>query len=221
MRREDTSVVAQSEKARDNKEQLIAAKYNVAANYLVIAKLLTENRDHSYWKLSDSCDSFDEFLGMPEIGFKRSTAYNLIKVWKLYKEKLDVDDHTMLDIGHTKLLKIAPVVELDKAEWLGKAKSLSVSDLSLEIQGVSGKDMKTLPTLPPPSPAPSSSCCCCGAIEWERHHFPVTRGAGAPDHWWIPLCRVCHSEYHQNPVEWTTTYKRKWAKYLYDDRKVD
>ena len=216
---EETSLIHQSAKAEENKEAIIQAKMNVAANYLILARLLNESHRDSLYKLL-GCDSFDEFLGMPEIGFKRSTAYNLIKVWKLYKEKLDVDDHTMLDVGHTKLLKIAPVVESNKDEWLSKARTLSVSDLGIEIAGVSGKDTKTLPTLPPPSPAPPSSCCCCcGAKEWERHHFPVTRGAGAPDHWWIPLCRVCHSEYHQNPVEWTTTYKRKWAKYLYDDRK--
>jgi len=212
MTAEETSLIAQSARAEENKEQIIQAKLNVAANYLVLAHLLKENRDGSLYKLL-GCDSWDEFLGMPEISFSRSKAYSLIQIWELYKDKMGIDDHTLLDIGNAKLLMVAPYVEKDK-EWLNKAKALSKSDLRLEINGVSGRETISPPSKSPAPPS-SKSCVACGNDKVDRHHFPVSRGASCPDEWWIPLCRACHTEYHNAPKEWTWTYRRKWAGYLY------
>ena len=209
---QEEAIVIQTDKAKENKESIIIAKFNVAANYLTLAKLLKENRDNSYWKLSDSCDSFDEFLGMPEIGFSRSKAYSLIQIWELYKDKMGIDDHTLLDVGNSKLLMIAPLVEKDK-EWLHKARLLSKSDLRLEINGVSGRESISPPSK---SPAPPSSCVngCQGDV--DRHHFPVGRVSSMDEKgdWTIPLCRKCHTEYHQEPKEWTWTYRKNWMRYL-------
>jgi hypothetical protein len=218
MTAEETSLMVQSAKAEENKEQIIQAKLNVAANYLVLAHLLKENRDGSLFKLLH-CDSFDEFLGMPEIGFSRSKAYSLIQIWELYKDKMGIDDHTLLDVGNSKLLMIAPLVEKDK-EWLSKAKALSKSDLRLEINGVSGRESISPPSKSPVSgrnaPAPPSSCVngCQGDV--DRHHFPVGRVSSADERgdWTIPLCRKCHTEYHQEPKEWTWTYRKNWMRYL-------
>ena len=212
MTAEEHSLLVQSAKAEENKEQIIQAKLNVAANYLILAHLLKENRDGSLYKLL-GCDSWDEFLGMPEISFSRSKAYSLIQIWELYKDKMGIDDHTLLDIGNAKLLMVAPYVEKDK-EWLNKAKALSKSDLRLEINGVSGRESISPPSKSPAPPS-SKSCVACGNDKVDRHHFPVSRGASCPDEWWIPLCRACHTEYHNAPKEWTWTYRRKWAGYLY------
>ena len=212
MTQEEKSLITQSARAEENKEQIIQAKLNVAANYLVLAHLLKENRDGSLYKLL-GCDSWDEFLGMPEISFSRSKAYSLIQIWELYKDKMGIDDHTLLDIGNAKLLMVAPYVEKDK-EWLNKAKALSKSDLRLEINGVSGRESISPPSKSPAPPS-SKSCVACGNDKVDRHHFPVSRGASCPDEWWIPLCRACHTEYHNAPKEWTWTYRRKWAGYLY------
>ena len=212
MNAEITNVIAQSAKAEENRDAIIQAKLNVAANYLILARLLNENHRDSLYKLL-GCDSFDEFLGMPEVGFKRSTAYNLIKVWKLYKEKLGIDDHTMLDIGHTKLLKIAPVVEQDKDEWLGKAKSLSVSDLTEEISGVSGARQLS-PPIKSPAPPPLMACIN-GCGPGEKSHFPITRGAGGQEveEWWVPMCRSCHDEFHRGADTFILNYKKNWARW--------
>ena len=217
MTAEEQSLMVQSAKAEENKEAIIQAKLNVAANYLVLAHLLKENRDGSLYKLL-GCDSWDEFLGMPEISFSRSKAYSLIQIWELYKDRMGIDDHTLLDIGNAKLLMIAPHVEKDK-EWLNKAKALSKSDLRLEINGVSGI---ASPKISPPksglSPAPPSNMTCInGCGPGEKSHFPVTRGAGGKEveDWWVPMCRICHESFHDNPINFTWTYKRAWAKYLY------
>ena len=230
MQAEETSLIAESARAEDNKDQIIQAKMNLAANYLVLARLLNENHRDSLFKLV-GCDSFEEFLGTPEIGIKKSTGYNLIKVWRLFKEKLSIDDHTLLDIGHTKLLKIAPVVEQDKDEWLGKAKSLSVSDLVCEIQGVPGgrnKPFSPPPVSPasPPSPrmtpkqyealVESSPCLNCGATEGVvKAHFPRTRVRAEKEWHIVPLCGKCHAE-QEGSSDWCWKYRGNWARWFYN-----
>lgn len=221
MNAEETSIITQSAKAEENRAGIIKCKFLVAGNYLKLAELLTENHREGLFKLL-GCDSWEEFLGQPEIGIHRSTAYNLMGIWKVFKERMGLDDHTLLDIDYTKLtklLKISNVVEKDREEWLGKAKSLSVSDLVCEINGVSG--IKSIP--PPKSPAPPSSrkdeCAICGNSDWEKSHFPITRGAGGDvaNEWWIPMCRACHADFHHRPKEFMWEFKRRWASWFYSN----
>jgi hypothetical protein len=66
----------------------------------------------------------------------------------------------------------------------------------------------------------NSPCCVCGQPSTEAGksnaaHFPVTRGAGAPKDWVIPLCGECHHEQHQDPVKFMVTYQAKWAAWFY------
>lgn len=199
-------------RARDNKEQIHQAVYNVRANFLLLGKLLKENRDNALWKLE--YDSFESLLGDPSIGLKRSTAYGLIQIVELYLEKLGVPAERILGIGNAKLLAIAPVVESDKEGWLAQAEQLSKSDLKIQIAEAGGKAVS--PPAPPPRPSSPKSCVngCEGGV--DKHHFPVGRVSSCdePGDWTIPLCRGCHTEYHQNPKEWTWTYRKNWMRYL-------
>lgn len=192
--------------ARSNKEQIHAALYNVRANFLVLGKLLKENHDLSLWKTE--YDSWPAFLGDPEISMKEKWAYGLIQVYSLYVEKLGIPTDRLLRIEVTKLLKVAPVVESDPEEWLSKAEHLSVSDLIIERGGRAVK-------LSPPPPGPSLMTCINGCGPGEKSHFPVGRGGSAEEGWWLPMCRGCHTEYHQEPKEWCWKYRKNWAKYLY------
>ena len=218
MTAEEKSIEIVANKAQQNLEDLLQARYNISANFLVLARLLKDNRDNALWKIL-GYDSFEALLGSPELGFRRSKAYSLIRLYELYIQKLCVPERDIVEIGNAKLTLISSVVESDVDSWLSKAKSLSKSDLLISLAEAAGKP---LPRLSPPSPPsqPSSCCCVCGATEWEKSHFPITRGAGGQEveDWWIPMCRVCHSEFHNDPKEWCWTYKRKWAKYLYGAR---
>ena len=200
--------------AKSNKEQIHSAIYNVRANFLVLGKLLKENRDLGLWKLE--YDSWQAFLGDPEISMKEKWAYSLIQVYSLYVEKLGVPADRLLKIEVTKLLKVAPVVESDPEGWLTKAEHLSVSDLTIERGGRT--DWVKTPLSPPPGPSgPAPSCCAiCGKPEWEKSHWPCTRGSGTPENWWIPMCRECHGGFHADPAGWTWKYKRNWARYFYE-----
>jgi len=219
------SAIIQANKAHEDHEAIIQAKMNVAANYLMLGKLFREVRDLSLYKFL-GYDDFNDYIGSPEVAFSRSKVYGLIQIHDLYVERLRVSQRDLLEVGNAKLLMLAPILEKDsgnKDEWIGKAKALSKSDLAIEIKGQAAGDPKgPLSSGQPPQPPPSArpnACCVCGASEWEKNHFPVSRGAGCPEHWWIPLCRTCHTAYHANPSAWTWEWRRKWAEYLYDVRR--
>jgi hypothetical protein len=211
MNAEETSVIEQSALAEKNLDDILRAKYNVVANYLALGLLFKENRDGGLFKLL-GYDSFEDFIGSPEVAFSRSKAYLLIHIRELYKDKLGIDDKTLLEIGNSKLALIAPVVESDKEGWLTKARELSKSDLRIELGREPGKQLSP----PAPASAASSGCVVCGKGGTDNHHFPVTRGAGCPDNWTIPLCREHHTEYHNEPKDWIWENRRKWAAYFYE-----
>jgi len=219
----ETSAIIKADEAHKNYEQTVACRANLQSNFLVLGKLLKDNRDSSLFKFL-GYDGFDDYLGAPELGFKRSTAYGLIKLVELYINKLNVPAARLVSVGTTKLGKIAGVVEDDVEGWLSKAEHLSKSSLDEEIGRGPGTKLS-----PPKSPAPAppmsplgnigkAETCVNGCGPGEKSHFPITRGAGGKEveDWWIPCCSRCHKEYHADPKEWMWKYKRNWAKYLYE-----
>ena len=58
-------------------------------------------------------------------------------------------------------------------------------------------------------------CLICGDTA-EPHHFPRTVGAGAKEHEVIPLCRACHTEAHDDPIDFLIMYKYKLFIYFYN-----
>jgi len=86
-------------------------------------------------KLYESmADTFEEYLGMPEIGFDRSTVYALMKIYRMYIQTYKVPQAELADIHWTKLNMIAPVVtDKNYKEMLDKARDLSRSDLRKEV----------------------------------------------------------------------------------------
>ena len=216
MNAEETSVIEQGAIAHKNLEGILAAKYNVVANYLVLGLLFKENRDEGLFKLL-GYDSFEDFIASPEVGFSRSKAYGLIRIRELYKEKLGIDDKTLLEIGNAKLALIAPVVESDKEGWLEKARHLSKSDLRIEMGQGPGENKHISPPIPASALPPEAPCAICGEKPTEKSHVPITRGAGGEEveDWWIPSCRRCHEEYHQDPKEWVWKNRKNWARWFY------
>jgi hypothetical protein len=211
MTSEEKTVIT-ANKAHENYEATIQARANIQGNFLVLGQLLKSNRDDSLWKFLDH-DSFESYLGSPEFGFKRSTAYKLIALVELYIDKLNVPANRLVAVGTSKLDKIAKVVESDVEGWLSKAEHLSVSSISEELGRGPGKT-----SFSPPSKNPTLGQCINGCSEpAQKMHFPITRGAGGDEvkDWWIPACGKCHQEYHADPKEWTWKYRRNWARWFY------
>lgn len=227
----ELSVAEQADLAEANRRDIVSAQMNIQGNLLVLGAKLKDNRDLAYYKLL-GYDTFEEFLGSPEIAFGRSKAYDLIHIYELYILKLGVPKADLLEAGTTKLLLVAPQIEQDEtrsAEWIGKAKSLSKSDLRQEIQGREFQSPKS-PTGPPPLPAGApappftreqylalvklSPCIVCGGTPVDAHHFPRTRVRGG-EYNVIPLCRRCHTEFHTEPMKWMWDNRQFWGGWFY------
>jgi hypothetical protein len=218
-------------KADKNYKAILATQAQVAEGFLTMGSLLKACRDEKYFTAYGH-EKFEHFLGSPELGMSRSMAFGLIQVHELYVLKLDRPQEELVKAGIGKLLDIAPVVEKDPDEWLGKT-AMSRSDLKLEVAEALGKEPKALGPAPDVSLSPDltemvpegdyygwvkrQACIICGKPA-DPHHFPVTKGsggAGVAEHV-IPLCRECHEEAHADPIEWMATYKAKWGNYFFN-----
>ena len=200
---------------------------NVRANFLRMAELLVQMREERLYRSLDY-DTFESYLGSLGAEGTRGWLYKLIRAWEVFSKKMEIPDQTLIAIGPSKLDIIAPMApammldEHHKADWIGKAEELSKSDLINEVREC---QKKPLLSSPPNSgfvseqntgtPDLIKSCIICGTTQVDAHHFPITRGAGCPADWTIPLCRQDHQLFHQNPREWLWENRRSWAKYLF------
>jgi len=193
--------------AHSNREEIISTQKEAGRSVFILAGLYKECRDRSYYKLL-GWETFDEYLADPQIAAKRSTVYNLIHQYELYVQKLKIPTERLIEIGTRRLQLIAPLVESNPEEWLGKAKELSRSDLATEVGKVRGTGRtrpieinldkcKTWKEY-----VKAHACAACGDEPSDPAHFPRTKGAGTDEYKVIPLCRKCHTEQHSEGKDW-------------------
>ena len=200
----------------DKAYELLAAIRKLAeqvkVNFVALVRNLKEVRDNDY-HTDLGYDSFADFVRDEEtaIGFKYNTVRAYIHLYEVYA---GIDRLGELEyLGPNRAQLIAGHVKDDPDEWISKAETLSSKDLINDIRLASGKE--EMPGLPPPdkpSPVPSSykdycktsGCCFCGTKPVDMHHYPQTRVNTDDDRKVIPLCRACHSGFHNTPwSEWT------------------
>jgi hypothetical protein len=204
--------------AHENFIKTVEAKGNIATGFLTLGGLLKENLDNGLWKILGH-DSFEAYVATPEIALSRSYSYQVVNLYRVYVEKLGLDMETLRGIGPSRLIKLLPLASDGKIdqELLDKAGELSISDLDLEVRGA-GKIRKRDERMKPdsktyPDYLNEEGCCVCGEMNVERSHYPRTKGAGAGESEWVPMCRSCHTELHHYGVDtFTAKYKAKiWA----------
>jgi hypothetical protein len=224
---------AMAVRAHENKEAILAHKNRVMGGFLELGRLFSECHDESLWKLLNY-DSFEEFLADPDLAFKRSYAYQLMSLYKMYVLKLNVGRSRLEAIGPHRLIKLLPFMSDGQTQLLADAEHLSLSDLNEEIaelRGEAGHPLSSkhrrndpvpinqapaLPALSLDDFKMARGCCVCGEKTAEKSHFPRTRGAGAGDDEWLPMCHNCHSEAHQYGVDtFLEKYKIPIFKWVY------
>ena len=122
----------------DYKNELIKTKENVANGLFRLGKLLYEISNEKLYE--EEYETFEEFIGDPEISFSRITAYKAMKIYEVYGLKLNMLDKVM-DIDADKLYRISKLIEagkVDADEWIEKARTLSRSDLTNETREQKG-----------------------------------------------------------------------------------
>jgi hypothetical protein len=208
--------------------ELLARKRETAFGMIRLGEILSTIQAEKLYELMD-CKTFEEFCGMPEVGFARSTVRLFITIYRLYIEKLGFDPKFISQIDVSKLQIINHRVAdnpREAPELLHKAMHLSKSDLRDELRAMDGKppkditrevsdvgliDYDTYEKFVKAHP-----CVVCQSRNVDAHHFPKTKGAGAGPYELIPLCRSCHSTYHNDPVDFIIGNDSLIFKYFYD-----
>jgi integrase len=97
--------------------------------------MLKINRDRRYYKTL-GYETFEEYLGTPEISLSRGYVYKLIKNYELWVQKYHVSLAKLHEIDSEKLYIAGMIATKDNyEEWLEKAKTLSRSDIRGLIKG--------------------------------------------------------------------------------------
>jgi hypothetical protein len=118
-------------------ERVLVLKQEIGRSFWEMGKVLKTIRDEELYKAGDY-DTFEAYLGSPEVSIDRSTAYDWIGIFEDFSA-LNVGLSDIQDIEWSKLRKLRPVVRAHPEqlqEWLTKARTLSRSDLAKEL-GVS------------------------------------------------------------------------------------
>ena len=219
--------IEKADKSHDIRARIADKTVATANNLLELGKLFKTMRDEKLYRYTDSeCGSFEEYLAWDEVAFGRSTVFSFIHVYELYVLKLGYDVEFLAGIGHKRLQRINPVVEKDPVEWIFKAKTLSPSDLRNEVRVAQGKeeieikreeqDVKIYDYKSYLEFIKAHPCITCGTLDSEGAHFPQSKGAGGEDAHRIPLCRVCHTQFHKDPFDFLWLNKNKIFNYFYD-----
>ena len=201
----------------------------VGRTYIHLGEWLEEIlRTKAYKKLEYK--SFAAFLADPDYGMPKSTAYLYLHVYKFYCQHLGLAKEDVADIDIVRLRDLMPLLRKDKSqyeEWIDKAKSLGKVDFINELRHARGLDaMEIVPASPDENEVVvvrsnytelcrASECIICGKRPVDFHHFPKTKGAGADDDKVIPLCRWCHTQFHQAPKEMLWEHRNKVFGWFY------
>ena len=119
---------------------VLALKQQIGKSFWEFGLELKAIRDRQLY-LAGDYDTFEQYLGSPEVSIDRSTAYDWIGIVETFSA-LYVEPSDIADIEWSKLRKIRRVVIRNPEqvqEWLSKARVLSRSDLSKELMEYRGQ----------------------------------------------------------------------------------
>ena len=117
-----------AEEANKNHQLVLRITTEIKKNLWDLAIVLKKCRDNKLYKYYNN--TFEEYLGNPEIGLSRFFVYKIIRNYEVWIEDYNVELAKLEDIDSEKLY-IAGIMATpqDYEEILEKARSLSRSDL--------------------------------------------------------------------------------------------
>jgi hypothetical protein len=122
------SKLSKPERAFQLHKQLKTVVENAKRNFFVMGAILNEIKDEEHW-VTMGHETFRSYIADPEIGIKQSSAYHAMKL---------VNTFTLEEtegIEYSKLITLVPhITKANRDELLEKARTLSRSDLQLELQ---------------------------------------------------------------------------------------
>ena len=129
----DSSQIA--EEAFTNHQLIIKIKHSITKDFWNLAIMLKINRDRKYYRTL-GYETFEEYLGTPEISLSRGYVFKLIKNYELWVQRYHVSLAKLNEIDSEKLYLAGIVANKDDyEEWLERAKTLSRADIRSLIKG--------------------------------------------------------------------------------------
>jgi hypothetical protein len=122
-------------KAWDLQSEVVAQVAGQRASWVVLAGHLAEFHAGQGWTALDH-DSFNEWLGQPEISLGRAEAYAMIGAWRDLIVDRQVDATRLAGLDISKVAVVLPAIRrgMDVEEALSACETLSRSDLRAEFQ---------------------------------------------------------------------------------------
>ena len=121
--------------------KILSLRNEIEMNFIKLGGYLKLVNDNALYK-EKGCQTFNEYIAMPELSFQRSTAYAIMGVYEDYiegglSETLDISGISYYKLDRIRQFKDEPI-EVMK-EWVLKAREDSLSDLNAEIRIAKGE----------------------------------------------------------------------------------
>lgn len=114
-------------------KEIIYTKHDIGVKFLYLGQLLYNVQEQGLYK--QYADSYAEYIAMPEINMKLSTADNFKRVYKTFVKDWEINPNTLADVGVSKCVALLERTDINAEtaeEWLAKAMTLSHRDLMIE-----------------------------------------------------------------------------------------
>ena len=122
-------------------KEIIYTKHDIGVKFLYLGQLLYNVQEKELYK--QYAESYSEYIAMPEINMKLSTADNFKRVYKTFVKDWGISTETLASVGVSKciaLLERTDITAETADEWLAKALTLSHRDLMIECGGDSNAE---------------------------------------------------------------------------------
>ena len=121
--------------AWDLQSEVVAQVAGQRASWVSLASRLAEFHSGEGWTALQH-DSFNEWLGQPEIGLARAEAYAMIGAWRELVLERNVDVARLEGLDVSKVAVVLPAIRrgIDVDQALADCEVLSRSDLRAEYQ---------------------------------------------------------------------------------------
>ena len=120
-------------RAFENDKAIKSLKVDLNVRWLKMAELLYENKQRRYFETLNY-GTFEEYIAQEELGFKRTSVYRIIGIYKdlVLDRKVPLVDIADIDSAKLDMIRSElPTGNLD--DLLTKARALSRSDLHAEL----------------------------------------------------------------------------------------
>lgn len=130
-------VPASVKKAQATEKKILSGCEAIRTVWIALAGQFYDFFEGKMWT-DLGCETFNEWLGQPQIELGRTQVYGLIEAYREFVIERDVDPAELGGFDHSKLTVVLPAVrsgEVTLEEALSDCESLSRSDLRAKYQG--------------------------------------------------------------------------------------